>query len=201
MRRGFKASAERHAEALRAATGSSDRETMDLGALARHLGVAVLPADELLDGGLDELQKLHRAQPGAFSAVTLSPPGQRYVVLYNPITLDGRALPPPEAAVDGRTRSNISHEFAHLVLDHDVRSVQKLGTHHFFTCNTEQEEEANWLAAAILLPRPLLLDAARRDLTEHQIADAHHVSPEMARFRLNATGVKMQVSRGRTPRA
>lgn len=197
MRRGFKAGAERRADALRDAIGCSDRHTPDLALLARHLRVAVLPADQLLDDGLEQLLALHRAQPGAFSAATLSPPGQRQVVVYNPITLDGRALSPQEATADGRIRSNVSHEFAHIVLDHDVRSVQKLGDHHFFTCDPEQEEEANWLAAAILLPRPLLLDAARRDLTDKEIAEAHRVSTEMARFRLNATGVKMQVARGR----
>jgi hypothetical protein len=197
MRRGFKAEAERHAQALRATVGSSERESMDLSALAVHLGVAVLPVDDLLDGGLDVLFDLHAVQPGAFSAATFSPPGKRHIVVYNPINFDGDHVPARQARTDGRIRSNVAHEFAHLILGHDVRQTQKLGGHFFFTCNPEQEEEANWLGGALLLPRPLLLEAARAHWTDEQVADEHHVSTEMARFRMNATGARMQAARAR----
>lgn len=201
MRRGFKAEAERHATALRSSIGCSEHQSPDLAAVAVHLRVAVLPADQLLDGGADALLALHEVQQGAFSAVTISPPDRRTVVAYNPVTFDGRCLTPAEAKIDGRTRSNIAHEFAHLVLGHDVRQVLKVAGHSFFTCNPAQEEEANWLAGALLLPRPLLLEAARRNMHDDEVAVEHHVSPEMARFRMNATGARMQAARTRRSRS
>ena len=197
MRRGFKAESERQATSLRSAIGCSETKTPDLADVAAHLRVAVLPADHLLDGGIDELVRLHDTQPGCFSAVTFSPPGSRHIVLYNPVGLDGQVLSTAEARVDGRTRSNIAHEFAHIVLGHDIRQVQKISGQHFFTCNPEQEEEANWLAGALLIPRPLLLIATRNNLTNEQIAEQNHVSVDMAHFRTNAVGVKMQVARTR----
>jgi hypothetical protein len=197
MRRGFKAESERQATSLRSAIGCSETRTPDLADLAAHLRVAVLPADHLLDGGREELLRLHDTQPGCFSAATFSPPGSRHIVVYNPVGLDGQILSTAEARVDGRTRSNVAHEFAHIVLGHDIRQVQKISGQHFFTCNPEQEEEANWLAGALLLPRPLLLIAIRNDLTSEEIAEQNQVSVDMARFRSNATGARMQVARTR----
>lgn len=197
MRRGFKAESERRATGLRSAIGCSETRTPDLADLAVHLRIAVLPADQLLDGGIHELLRLHDTQPGCFSAATFSPPGNRHIVIYNPVSLDGQVLTTSAARVDGRTRSNVAHEFAHIALDHDIRQVQKVSGQHFFTCNPEQEEEANWLAGALLLPRPLLLNATRDGLTNEEIAEHNHVSVDMARFRANATGVKMQVARTR----
>lgn len=197
MRRGFKAEAERHAASLRTAIGCSDRESPDLAKIAVYLRVAILPADQLLDGGVEDLLSLHQTQAGAFSAATLSPPGKRCIVVYNPVDFDGRYLTPVEARQDGRTRSNVAHEFSHLILGHEVRQVQKIAEHYFFTCNPEQEKEATWLAGAVLLPRPLLVEAARRDLSDDQIAIMHNVTVEMTRFRMNATGARMQVARAR----
>jgi Predicted Zn peptidase len=198
MRRGFKAEAERHAAHLRTMVGASENETMRLPALARYLKVTVLSADRVL-GGLDLLNALHQEQPGAWSAATLTVHG-RTVVVYNPISLEGEILDPAGAQRDGRTRSNVAHEFAHLVLGHELRQVQRIGEHTYFACDHEQEEEANWLAGAMLLPRALLVAAARRGDTDAEIGAAYDVTPQMATFRLNTTGARMQAARGRAPR-
>lgn len=198
MRRGFKAEAERHAAHLRTTVGATEYETIRLPALARYLKVAVLAADRVL-GGPELLTALHKEQQGAWSAATLTVHG-RTVVVYNPLTLDGELLDPAQAQSDGRTRSNVAHEFAHLVLRHDLRQIQRIGELTFFACDHEQEQEANWLAAALLLPRPLLVVAARRGETDEQIGKTHFVTTSMATFRLNATGARMQAARGRTRR-
>lgn len=198
MRRGFKAAADRHAADLREAVGCSEYETIDLSRLARHLKVTVLAADKLL-GSLKPLQALHDEQEGAFSAATFILL-DRTVVVYNPIDLNGRYIKPTEAKCDGRTRSNVAHEFSHLVLGHQVREVQKIAGHSFFTCNAEQETEANWLAACMLLPRLLLLAAAYRDDTDDEIARNYNVTKQMAAFRMNTSGVRMQVARTRARR-
>jgi len=196
MRRGFKAAADRHAADLRKAVGSSEHETIDLTRLARYLKVAVLAADKVL-GNLESLQALHEEQEGAFSAATFVFP-ERTIVVYNPLDLNGCYITPAEAKNDGRTRSNVAHEFSHLVLGHEVREVQKIAGHSFFTCNSEQETEANWLAGCMLLPRRLLLAAAYSGNTDDEIAQDHRVTKQMAAFRMNTSGAKMQAARTRT---
>ena len=63
----------------------------------------------------------------------------------------------------------------------------------FRTCRPNQEEEATNLGGTLLLPRPLLLSAIRRGLDERAIAAHYDVTTEMARFRVNRTGVRRQV--------
>jgi Zn-dependent peptidase ImmA (M78 family) len=63
------------------------------------------------------------------------------------------------------------------------------------THNKEQEDEANWLAGCILLPRDALLRVRCIKLTDDQICVEYGVSPAMLRFRINATGVDAQVRR------
>jgi hypothetical protein len=48
------------------------------------------------------------------------------------------------------------HHHQRGLLDHDVRQLQQIGGHTFFTCNPEQEEEANWLGGCFLLPAPCM---------------------------------------------
>lgn len=198
MRRGFKATADRHAADLRKAIGCTEYETIDLARLARHLKVAVVASDKVL-GNLDALRALHEEQPGAFSAVTFTLPG-RIVVVYNPLDLEGHYISPTEAKEDGRTRSNVAHEFSHLILGHDVREVQQIAGHSFFTCNPEQEAEANWLAGCMLLPRRLLLAAAYRGDPDEKVARDQRVTEQMAAFRMNTSGARMQAARARRAR-
>jgi hypothetical protein len=42
----------------------------------------------------------------------------------------------------------------------DVRELQQIGGHTLFTCNPKHEDEANWLAGCLLLPRAPLLPEA-----------------------------------------
>lgn len=131
------------------------------------------------------LEELEELQPGAFSAATFRLPDGEYVIAYSPLSKIGRR------------RSDQAHELAHIILDHDVRTVERVGTLQFLTCDVEQEEEANWLGGCLLLPRPLLLKAAKENLSASEIAERFEVSEPMARFRLNASGVLVQVGRDR----
>lgn len=183
MRRGFKAEAERHAAAIRERLGCSDNEPVPLHTLARDLGVRILSADKLVP--IERLQELQEVQADAFSAATFRLTDGRRVLVFNPLHSPGR------------TRSNQAHELAHISLGHTLRTVEKVGQMSFFTCDVEQEEEADWLGGCLLLPRPLLLAAAYAGKTIAQIADEHETSEAMARFRLHASGVLVQVGRSR----
>ncbi len=133
------------------------------------------------------LEELEELQSGAFSAATFRIPGGGYVIVYSPLSLVGRR------------RSDQAHELAHIILDHEVRTVERVGTMQFLTCDVEQEE-AKWLGGCLLLPRPLLLKAAKEGLSSSEIAERVKVSEPMARFRLNASGVLVQVGRERALR-
>lgn len=178
MRRGFKAEAERTADRLRSELGLGATDRLDPDALARHVGATVRCADELTDRAkLDELEEL---QPGAFSACTLTI-GDRRVIVYSPL------------ASVGRRSSDVCHEVAHIVLGHEVSEVEQVGTLTFFTCDPDEEQEANWLSGCLLLPRSLLIAAARRGLSPAEIAEEYDVSEQMASFRLRTTGVERQL--------
>lgn len=177
MRRGFKADAERRATEVRAAMGLGQLKPLDTTLLVEHLNAELRPADQLTSRA--KLERLEELQPRSFSACTFTV-GPRTVIVYSPL-----------AAVD-RRRSDISHEASHLLLAHSVTEVEQLGGLSFFTCNTDEEQEANWLAGCLLLPRDLLLRAVRRGHTPERIAQDNEVSLQMATFRLRTTGVERQ---------
>lgn len=184
MRRGFKAEAERTAQEIRTKMGKRPADPLDAIDLAKHLGADVRRADELTP--LAKLQALEELQPGAFSACTFTL-GERHVIVYSPL------------ASPGRTQSDIAHEIAHILLGHVVKEVRKIGGVAFFICDPDEEQEANWLAGCLLLPRPLLLVATRRGMNAAAIADTYRVSEQMAAFRLRITGVERQHTIARRP--
>jgi hypothetical protein len=182
VRRGFKAGAERLAARFRQEMGVLPGVRMDVDQLAAHLGVSIQSADQLVP--IQELERLDQLQPGCFSAATFHLPDGSVVAVTNPLNRS-RA----------RRDSDLAHELAHIILKHTPTRVDRLGDLTFFDCDTEQEEEANWTAGCLLLPRPLLLKSARQGLTPDQVAENNFVSIEMARFRLNTSGVYLQVKR------
>jgi Zn-dependent peptidase ImmA (M78 family) len=182
MRRGFKAEAERLAAQVRNELGLGPYKPLDIKALVRHVGAQLRAADELTS--LTKLKELEALQPGAFSACTFDL-GTRKVIVCNPL------------AAAERRRSDVSHEASHLLLDHKVREVEQLGGLSFFTCDPDEEQEANWLAGCLLLPRDLLVRSLRSGLDTVAIAEANTVSIQMANFRLRATGAERQVTAAR----
>ena len=149
--------------------------------LAIHLGAELRSAADLID--ISRLQQIDALQPGAFSACTFEI-GDRRVIVWNPLSNPGR------------TQSDIAHELSHLDLQHKVQEVNTVGDLTFFGCNPDEEQEANWQAGCLLLPRPLLVAELRSGTTVPEIAQKYDVSLQMAQYRVRATGVQYQV-RGR----
>jgi Zn-dependent peptidase ImmA (M78 family) len=183
VRRGYKAEAERIASRVRKEMGLASDDPLDAKALAEHVGATVRCADELTD--ISKLHALEDLQPGAFSACTFTI-NDRHVIVYSPL------------ASPGRTQSDIAHEVSHILLGHDVKTVETIGELSFFTCDPDEEQEANWLAGCLLLPRPLLLHAAARGDDPTSIAADCCVSEQMATFRLRTTGVASQIAARRS---
>jgi Zn-dependent peptidase ImmA (M78 family) len=61
----------------------------------------------------------------------------------------------------------------------------------------EHEEEANWFAGAILIPRDALLDLVKRGVENQAAAQHFGVSVSLLTMRKNLTGVDRQLSRSR----
>jgi Zn-dependent peptidase ImmA (M78 family) len=177
--RGFKTLAERTALEFRSKLGLRNSDPINLTKLAGLLDARVISAEALVP--IERLHEIERLQAFAFSGCTFEVRGKS-VVVFNPI----RAV--------GRQSSDIAHELAHIVLKHDLSEIEYLGDTAFRTCRSDQEEQATVLGGTLLLPRPLLLGAARRGLTLEQVAAEYDVTIEMARFRWNTTGVGRQAS-------
>jgi Zn-dependent peptidase ImmA (M78 family) len=87
------------------------------------------------------------------------------------------------------------HELSHILLRHETRQLERIGDLVFFTCDPDQEEQADHLGATLLLPRPLLVAAHARGLTIAAIAETYGTSEQLARWRVNSTGVAVQIKR------
>jgi Zn-dependent peptidase ImmA (M78 family) len=83
----------------------------------------------------------------------------------------------------------LAHEIAHIILGHEPsmmfmspNSGMALRTH-----NEEQEEEANWLAGCLLLPREALMLIRRMGKSDDDACLEYGVISAMLRFGLNVT--------------
>jgi Zn-dependent peptidase ImmA (M78 family) len=179
--RGFKANAERKAMEFREGLGLTSTAPIDVVALAAHCGAEVVSGEDLIERF--RFEELESMQVGAFSAATFMVEGKSYIVT-SPLTSDARR------------RSDIAHELGHLILEHELSEIREIEGVPFRSCRPDEEEQATAFGATVLLPRPLLISMIRKGFnTPEKIASAQNISVEMARFRLNSTGILKQLSR------
>lgn len=184
MRRGFKAEAERISGLAREHLGLGPSSPLDPWAYAQMLGIVVLDFDSL------GLPAAHRRQllevdPDSWSGLTLKDEALGYFVVLNPVH--------PRA----RQRSTLMHEISHVRLKHVPGQVQLAvsGLMLLSDYPDEQEQEADWLAGALLLPRTALHGYRTLGWGVAQICDHYGVSSELCEWRLRMTGVDRQVPR------
>jgi Zn-dependent peptidase ImmA (M78 family) len=188
MDRGFKAWAERTSTSLRKELGLNPTDALDPKELAVSLGVCLLTPRDIPGVSDGVINQLLEKDPWGWSAVSQLSEG-RPLVIYNP------------RHSAGRRASDIIHELAHIILDHDPAKLimSQDGTMVMRSYDRKQEEEANWLGWSILLPREALVNATRLGLSRSQIADRYGVTEDLVEFRLRVTGVKAQFGRTRRP--
>jgi hypothetical protein len=184
FRRGFKTWAEEIALRVRSKLKLLSADPLDPFQLAGLLSVVVLGPDELC--GLPDAcrQRLSNDHSENWSAITVAN-GKHHLIVIN------------KAHAPTRRNSDLAHELAHVILGHEPSmmfaspgSGIALRTH-----NKEQEDEANWLAGSLLLPRDALFSIRRRRLTDEEACQEYGVSLAMLRFRFNASGVDIQLRR------
>ena len=130
------------------------------------------------------LRQLTVEDAGSWSAVTLGQDSRPLVILNSAQSL-------------ARQASSLAHELAHLILNHRMDQTV-LSAEGFLlreAWNKEQEEEAAWLGATLLVPRAGLLTAYRASQGLRCLAEHFGVSQDLIRWRLSTTGVRRQTRR------
>jgi Zn-dependent peptidase ImmA (M78 family) len=121
-----------------------------------------------------------------WSAITVTD-GKSHLIVFN------------SSHASTRVNSSLAHELSHIILGHEPSMMFMSATSGIAlrTHNEEQEDEANWLAGCLLLPRDVLLAIRRRKLLDEQACGEYTVSLAMLRYRFNVTGVDVQLRRFR----
>lgn len=184
LERGFKTWGEKFAVTLRKEMGLGLLQRMDLAQLASLFSARLCTPSDVKGMSAEHLQQLLVRDVSGWSAVTVIS-GERALIIYNP------------AHSLGRTASNIAHEIAHLILEHEPTKLvlSQQGTLVMRSFNAKQEEEANWLAWCLLLPRQALVASLKQRLSTPEIADSFGVSPTLVKFRIQMTGAQIQAKR------
>lgn len=91
------------------------------------------------------------------------------------------------------------HELAHFILRHTPSKVEvsPSGVLLLSDYSDEQELEADWLGAALLLPRAALFQLRKKGVTVQQMCTEYLVSEALCEWRLRMTGVDTQILRMR----
>jgi Zn-dependent peptidase ImmA (M78 family) len=176
---GFKSRAERIALTVRAEAGITAHDRLDAAALAEERGIPIVSLADLADDGasVENILRLASADSG-FSALTICS-GDHRLIVYNP------AHPP------GRRANSLAHEISHVILKHAPTPALFEDGKRLW--NGRMEEEADWLAGALLVPRDGALALMKRGATISSGADHYGVSEPLFRWRINQTGVMKQL--------
>lgn len=183
--RGFKAWCERFAAQKRSDLGLRPSEPLDAFLLAKHLGIKVITPLEVPGLAPEDLTVLHRNDgktPSCWSAVTIVK-GDKVIVVLN------------GSHSKARQASDLMHELAHRIRGHQSQEleVSSEGLMFLKTYEKAQEDEADWLAGCLLLPRDALISIKRDRLGPEQAAARYGVSQRMLTYRLAMTGVNRQL--------
>lgn len=186
LRRGFKTWCENAARGYRRELKLSPVAPLDPRALAKHLGVTIWTPAEIPGLSHKDVHHLTVVAREHWSAATLRIGNASLIIINN-----GHALT--------RQNNSLAHEIGHIVLRHEPAQMYFTpdGLMMMSEYNLTHEEEANWFAGAILVPRDALLEVAARGLTGRTAAEYFGVSNAVFQMRRNRTGVELQLSRRR----
>lgn len=189
FRRGFKSWCEETAIRVRQHQGLLRTAPLSPFAFADELRVEIVQPADLRHLPYDVRRRLLGEHSDRWSAITI-PSERRPLVVYNP------------SHSEVRQNSDLMHELAHIILGHKPTTVYidpntglALRTH-----DRTQEEEANWLAGCLLLPRQVLLRIKATRLSDEAACGEFGVSAAMLAYRMNVSGVNLQSRRARALR-
>lgn len=188
MRRGFKKWCEEQSLYWRNELNLSVQQYLPSRDLATYFGIEVVGPEDIPGLAQNDIDRLLLRDPTGWSATLVSADGCSVIInnLQHSIA---------------RQESDIMHELAHIICEHDPVELKPLPglPFPFREYRKEDEEEAEWLGACLQIPRDGLIQAIKQGLNEDQKLAEHFVaSVAMVRFRRNKTGVDAQLRR--TPR-
>jgi Zn-dependent peptidase ImmA (M78 family) len=179
-RRGFKSEANATAREVREELGLAALDPLDPWVLAEYLDVPVIPLSDFGDDAAFAVRHLQEVEVEVFSAVTVFAGAHRSIV-HN------------DAHSPGRQVSNVTHELGHALLLHDpTPALDHRGCRLW---NQNIEDEAQWLAGALLVTEDAALWVVRAGISVSAAATRFGVSTEMINYRLNVTGARKRVAR------
>ncbi|CAN7308017.1 ImmA/IrrE family metallo-endopeptidase [Pararhizobium sp. LjRoot238] len=182
MRRGFKTQAEKISQSLREKLNLSVRDKIDPKSFLESLGFFVWTPAEVPGIGPDHLAQLTIHDRDSWSGVTIREEGATAIII--------NSTHPPT-----RQANTLMHEWAHIELRHKPNRVDRseAGLLLLSDYPPDFEEEADWLAGAVLMPRDGLVHFRGRGMSNDDIAGQYGVSLELATWRLRMTGVERQM--------
>ena len=180
LRRGFKAEAERIAIAVREELKLPMTDALNGVALCQHLGIPVIPVQDLIDSGASAKSVSCLTSPDAkFSAMTVAQ-GTKRLIVYNP------------RHPAGRRANSLAHEVSHVLLEHPLLPALGLGGCRRW--DSVLEAEADWQAGALLVPRQAALSWMQSGQSIEDGALHFGVSLALFRWRVNHTGILRQLT-------
>lgn len=182
MRRGFKADAERRALSARTELGLPALGPLCPWAYAAHRDILVFEAKDLALPDV-HMRQLLVHDPDSWSGMSLVEDGVHLVVLNS-------------AQSRARRAATLMHEIAHIDLDHAPSevSVSPSGLVLLSDYSADQEDEADWLGGALLLPESALLHHRSRGASIEWIAAEYGVSEPLCTWRCRMTGVEKRMA-------
>lgn len=178
--RGFKTWCENTAVSVRRRMGLNASDPLPPKLLAEDMGVIILELATI--PGLDPatIEYLSSVRGDEWSAVTVHADNKQ-IIIVNP------------RHSDARQASNIMHELAHIIRGHKHAQVYVHGEYALREFDEIQENEANWFAGCLLLPRPALLNAGYSGENSENAAARFGVSKSLYTYRFNISGVRRQL--------
>jgi len=189
--RGLKSRCERIAVERRQALGLAPHAPLAPRDLARSLGIRIYDPTALAGLSGNALSVLLEDDQSSWSALTIRMGEQAAIVLNSTHS-------------SGRQASDLMHEMSHLILGHQPSEfgMSHEGLAFLDGYEKEQEDEADWLAGCLLLPRPALIKIRSTKMDEETATRTYLTSRQMLRYRISVTGVDYQISgkrlRGKT---
>jgi hypothetical protein len=180
LRRGFKAASERKSLEFRERLNLRHDDFLPPRELAQLLSVFVHDISEYPG----DASSLYRSE-AKWSAFTIrNRLGERLIVFNSYHS-------------ESRQNSDLMHELAHIICDHQEPALQRAIPIPSILRNYDSvaEEEATYLGGCLHIPRKALLDCIKMRMSESQIAEKYVASLEMVRYRIRVTGVQLQSGR------
>ena len=184
--RGFKAWCERFSTEKRKELGVKSTEKLDPHLLAESLGIKVWVPQDVPGLSIDHIDILLQNDgktSSCWSAITLIV-GSKTLVILN------------SSHSPGRQASDLMHELSHKILGHKPHQteISPDGIMLLSAYEKQEEDEADWLSATLLLPRKALEFIKRSRLLDEDAARKYGVSIKMLKYRMSMTGVNRQFS-------